>query len=120
MGFGFNGGAISDNGGVRFGHHNLLVACALRYQMAGRNAWGTGKMSELKKGIKALWIPGKPRKGSYGAAWGTMPVEVEIIRGPTHGDRYDCRVLDKKLLPNTKHLSRIRSIHLITNYEVRT
>ena len=75
-------------------------------------------MNELKKGIKALWIPGKPRKGSYGAAWGTMPVEVEIVRGPTHGDRYDCRVVDKKLLPNTKHLSRIRSIHLMTNYEV--
>lgn len=45
--FGLNGGAISDNGVVRFGHHNLLVVDAVRNKMVGRNIRRTRKMSHL-------------------------------------------------------------------------
>jgi hypothetical protein len=72
---------------------------------------------KLEKGVKALWIPAKPRKGAYGAAWGLEPVEVEIMCGPDHAGRYKCKLLDQKKWHGIKKgISLIRGNYLMTNY----
>lgn len=74
---------------------------------------------ELKKGQRVLWVPARPRKGSYGAAWGLEPCEVEIMSGPNCKGAYKCRVLDPKFKPPKRNHSIILPTHLVTNYEVQ-
>lgn len=73
----------------------------------------------FEKGTRALWIPGRPRNGAFGAAWGVQPVEVEIISGPNAKGAYKCKVLDVKLSAPKCGYSFILPTHLVTNYEVR-
>lgn len=61
----------------------------------------------MKHGDLVVWKPKRPRRGSYGAAWGMAPVVVKILSGPDADGIYCCSAVNENDLPTKRARSRI-------------